>query len=169
VVKRFSILSVFICACFAGLWPNSFVFADSGLSTPAAGDNVFDAAAKSLEKAKEETQRLKDSWDKTRLEATLYDKRAKRAYTRWVKATKKVKQQANLQKGKAELEFQLAIEKRKLAWSEWQAAQYRLASHEALIRELDQKKDTVAIKAKIKEIEKKLNSPLTDEPSPAKE
>src|SRR5258708_7971130 len=81
-------------------------------------------AAERLEKSRGEVQRLKDAWDKARLETTLYDQRSKRAYQKWVKAAKKAREQTKLQKEKAELELQLAIEKRKLAFSLWQSAQW---------------------------------------------
>ncbi|HUO56565.1 MAG TPA: hypothetical protein VMV05_00165 [bacterium] len=131
-------------------------FAFAASPTPAV-DNAFDAAAKALDKSKEEVQRLKDSWDKTRLETTLYDQRAKRAYQRWIKAAKSAKEQAKAQKEKAELELQLAIEKRKLAYSRWQAAVLRGAARESELKALDQDKDTKAIEAKIKELESKIS------------
>jgi len=156
-------LSAVICACEAPLWFSSLALA--GQATPSV-DNALDTAAKALEKSKEEVQRLKDAWDKTRLEATLYDKRAKRAYGRWVKATKKSREQAKLQKEKAELEFQLSIEKRKLAGSEWQAAQYRLSARESQVKALAQDSDTSAIQSKIKQLENKLGRPSTIDNSP---
>ena len=121
----------------------------------------MDSAAKQLEKAKDETQKLKDAWDKTRLEVTLYDQRAKRAYQKWAKAVKTAKEQARLQKERAEMELQLAIEKRKLAFNEWQAAQLRQASREAEVKALDQEKDSAAIRDKIKKLEAKLSSQVT--------
>lgn len=146
-------VSVFICACFAGLWLADPAVA--GQAPPSAQDSL-DSAAKQLEKAKDETQKLKDAWDKTRLEVTLYDQRAKRAYKRWAKAVKTAKEQARLQKERAEMELQLAIEKRKLAFNEWQAAQLRQAADEAQVKALDQEKDSTAIRDKIKKLQDKL-------------
>jgi hypothetical protein len=142
--------------CFissAGFWPSS-AFA----ATPVA-DNAFDAAAKALDKSKEEVQVLKNSWDKTRLETTLYDQRAKRAYQKWLKATKKAKEQAKAVKEQAELELQLAIEKRKLAYNQWQGALLRQMSKESELKALDQDKDTAAVREKIKQLEEKLGKP----------
>jgi hypothetical protein len=127
-------------------------------STPVA-DTVFEAAAKALEKSKEEVQRLKDLWDKTRLETTLYDQRAKRAFQRWVKSKTKAREQAKAAKEKAELELQLAIEKRKLAYNQWQAAMLRQLSKESEVKALDQDKDTKAIRDQIKKLQDKLTSP----------
>jgi predicted nucleic acid-binding Zn-ribbon protein len=154
VLKAILALSVFICACCAGLWPSCPVFADP---TPVA-DTAFDTAAKELEQAKDETQKLKDAWDKSRLETTLYDQRAKRAYQKWVKAAKKVKDAAGAQKERAELEFQLAVEKRKLAYNEWQVSQLRVASHEAMVKALDQQKESGSMREKIKQMEGKLDA-----------
>ena len=146
---------VFAASVFIGVyrWQTDFAFA--GQATPVV-DNALDAAAKALDKSKEEVQRLKDSWDKTRLETTLYDQRAKRAYQRWIKAAKSAKDRAKEQKEKAELELQLAIEKRKLAYSQWQAAVYRGMAKESELKALDQDKDTKAIQDKIKELETKI-------------
>jgi hypothetical protein len=144
------LLSVFICV---HPWLNGIAFADP---VPAA-DTAFDAAAKELDQAKDETQKLKDSWDKSRLETTLYDQRAKRAYQKWVKAAKSLKDQAEAQKERAELEFQLAVEKRKLAYNEWQVSQLRVASHEATVKALDQEKESGSIREKMKQMEEKLS------------
>lgn len=126
-------------------------------ATPSV-DSALDTAARELDKAKDETQRLKDAWDKTRLETTLYDQRAKRAYQKWAKAVKTAKEQARLQKERAELELQLAVEKRKLAFNEWQAAQLRQASREAEVKSLDQEKDSAAIEVRIEQLKMKLQN-----------
>lgn len=156
-MKRFPLPLAFICICSAGLWSHSPAFADP--ATPPV-DNAFDAAARELDQAKDETQKLKDAWDKSRLETTLYDQRAKRAYQKWAalsaRAVKTAKEQARLQKERAELELQLAIEKRKLVFNEWQAAQLRQASREAQLKSLAQEKDGTAIREKIKQLEAKL-------------
>ena len=123
--------------------------------TPVPADTLAKAAEK-LDKAKEELQKLKDVWDRARLEATLYDKRAQRAYKAWAKSAKKTREQARLKKEKAQMEFLLAIEKKKLAFSEWQAAQYRMLADESQVKALAQDKDTQGIQAKIKELEAKL-------------
>lgn len=129
-------------------------------STPVPSvDSAFDAAGKALDQSKEEVQKFKDVWDKTRLETTLYDQRAKRAYKRWTKAVKGAKETAKEQKEKAELEFQLAVEKRKLAYNEWQAAQLRMMARESQVRALDQDKDSDAVREKIKQLEEKISPP----------
>jgi len=148
-MKKIALFQIIMWACLG----SSFA------ATPEpASDKAFDAASQALDKTKGEVQRLKDAWDKARLETTLYDQRAKRAYSRWVKAAKKTKEQAKVQKEKSELELQLAIEKRKLAWNDWQAALFRQASHEAQIKALDQEKEKAAVKERIKKLETKLNS-----------
>lgn len=148
---------VFFLSVFTGVhrWLIGFAFA--GQPTPSV-DTSLDVAAKDLEKAKDEVQKLKDAWDKTRLETTLYEQRAKRAYQKWVKASKSLKDRAKAQKDRADLEFQLALEKRKLAYNEWQAAQDRLASREDQVKALDQEKESAAIQEKIKQLETKLSS-----------
>jgi hypothetical protein len=157
-------LSAFLCACFAGPWFISRAFA--GQETPTV-DKALDLAAKELDKAKDETQKLKDLWDKTRLETTLYDQRAKRAYKKWQKAAKSLKEQARIQKDKAELEFQLAVEKRKLAYNEWQASQLRQLARESQVKALDLEKDGQAIRDKIRRMESKLTVPGTG-PTPGR-
>jgi hypothetical protein len=148
--KKFILFFIFAFVIInpGGLWAQT---------TPAtASDSAFDAAAQGLQEAQKELQELKGKWDRARLETTLYDKRAKRAYQRWVKASKKLKEQAKAEKEKAELEFQLALEKRKLAGSRWQAAQLRELATESEVKALDQDRDTKAIEEKIKQLEEKL-------------
>ncbi len=152
VFKKRLVSSALICACLVSLWIYGSAFADS---TPGP-DSPFDVAAKELDKAKDETQKLKDSWDKSRLETTLYDKRAKRAYQKWVKAAKGLKDQAEAQKEKAELEFQLAVEKRKLAYNDWQVAQMKMLAKESQVKALDQEKESESIREKIKQLEGEL-------------
>jgi hypothetical protein len=124
---------------------------------PASGsDQALQAANQDLEAAQKEVQKLRDAWDKTRLEATLYDQRAKRAYQKWIKAAKSLRAQALAVKVHADLEFQLAVEKRKLAFVILQEAVFRQAELDAKVRELDQKKDEADIRAKMRELQTKL-------------
>ena len=102
------------------------------------------------------------------METTLYDQRAKRAYKKWTKAVKGAREQAKGQKERAELEFQLAVEKRKLAYNEWQAAQLRMLSRESQVKALDQDKDSAAIREKIKRLEDKISPPPSAVRSPQK-
>ena len=150
IKKNFFVLSVFICV---HLWLTGSAF--SGQATPSV-DSAMDAAAKGLEQAKDESQKLKDDWDKARLETTLYDQRAKRAYQKWAKAAKAAREQAKAQKERTELELQLAIEKRKLAYDEWQAAELRVAGHESQVKALDQEKEGEEVRDKIRKLQDEL-------------
>jgi sugar-specific transcriptional regulator TrmB len=132
-----------------------------GIEVTPAGDSAFDVAAKALDRSKEEVQKLKDAWDKSRLETTLYDQRAKRAYKRCTKATTKARDEAKSAKERAELELQLAIEKRKLAYNQWQAALLRQVARESELKALDQDKDTAAVREKIKQLEGKIGPKAT--------
>ncbi len=152
-MKKILVLSALFFAGSTGLRLDGFAFAEP--PTPSL-DNAFDTAAKELEKSKDETQKLKDAWDRARLETTLYDQRAKRAYQKWIKAMKAAKDRARLQKEQADLELQLAIEKRKLAFNGWQAAQLRETAREADVKALDQERESAAIREKIEQIEDKL-------------
>jgi hypothetical protein len=161
--KLLAILSVFISV---HLWQISRAVAAD--STPVA-DSAFDAAAKALDKSKEEVQRLKNLWDKARLETTLYDQRAKRAFQRWVKSKTSAREQAKAAKEKAGLELQLAIEKRKLAYNQWQSAMLRQVARESEVKALDQDKDTAAVREKIKQLEGKISRQTTvDSQQPGK-
>ena len=156
---------IFLVFCFC-VFSVSFL---SAAPTPSV-DSAFDAAAKALDQSKDEVQKFKDVWDKTRLETTLYDQRAKRAFKKYVKAVKGARETAKEQKEKAELEFQLAVEKRKLAYNEWQAAQLRMMASESQVKALDQDKDSEAIREKIKQLEAKVgkSSFVVRSPSSAK-
>jgi len=151
----FSFLSVFI-----RVHPWLIDSAFAAQETPTV-DKALDLAAQELQKAKDETQKLKDFWDKAKLETTLYDKRAKRAYQKWLKSAKALKEQAKAQKDQADLELQLALEKRKLAYNEWQASQLRLLSHESQVKALDQEKQNGSIRLRIKQLEDKIGQQST--------
>lgn len=135
-------------------WPAAFARA----AAPSVEDRLAAESAK-LEKAKAEVQGRKDAWDKSRLETTLYDQRAKRAYQRWVKAKKGGRAPAQASKERADLEFQLSVEKRKYAYNEWQAALLRQQSIEDGMKALDQEKDGAEILEKIHSLEKRLSPP----------
>ncbi len=139
-------------ACWAFLGSPSVLLANP---TPQS-EQALTQADKDMETARKEVQDLKDAWDKTRLEATLYDQRAKRAYQKWIKSAKSMRAQAQSGKERADLEFELAVEKRKLAYAHLQEALFRQAATEAKLQALDQEKDEAAILGKMKEIEAKL-------------
>ena len=157
-------LSLVGMGCFLALVSNGPAFADKA---PAKDGTDVDVVGQKLDQLKEDIQKLKDAWDKSRLEVTLYEKRAKRAYQKWVKAAKTVKVQAKVQREKADMELQLAVEKRKLAFSQWQSAVFLQTAEESRLRSLSQEKDTKAIRAKIAELETKIK-PLTTPVAPLK-
>jgi hypothetical protein len=123
-----------------------------------------EAAAKALDKAKEEARSFRETWDKAKLEATLYDKRAKRAYEKWVKAAKGLRKEAEVQKGKAETELKLSTERRKLAYNEWQAALYRQALREAQLKLAEQERDIAIVKERIRKLEKEVGTSAPAKP-----
>ncbi len=150
---KFSLLMVFFIVGFS-----RFVFAQA---TTSVADATVDTLSQKLEETKADVEKLKNNWDKARLETTLYEQRAKRAYQKWVKATKAAKAKAQAARDKADLELQLAVERRKLAFSQWQAAQLRQASQEAQLKALGQDQDSKAIEAKIQQLQSKLNRLIT--------
>jgi len=150
------IRTALVLSLFISVHPCSLAFAAPG--TPVVVDVSLDNAAKALEKAKEEARSLRETWDKTKLEATLYDKRAKRAYEKWVKAAKGLRKDAEKQKDQAELELKLSTERRKLAYNEWQAALYRQALREAHLRLAEQERDIAIVKERIRKLESEMNA-----------
>ena len=146
----------------------AFIFVSGlgfGQATAPKNDPEVDAVGQKLDQLKDDIQKLKDAWDKSRLEVTLYEKRAKRAYQKWVKAAKTVKAQTKAQKEKADIELQLAVEKRKLAFSEWQSKVFLQAAEESKLKSIAQDKDSKAIRAKVMELEAKLKPLVTPMPS----
>jgi chromosome segregation ATPase len=123
--------------------------------TPQPNADV-NALGEKLDQAKADVDQFKNAWDKARLETTLYDQRAQRAYQRWLKATKSLKTKAQEQKDKADLELQLSVERRKLAFSQWQSAQLRETSEEAQVQAFAQDQGTKAIQDKIQQLQAKL-------------
>jgi chromosome segregation ATPase len=148
-------LSAFICA---NLWLIGFVGLSFAQTTHQPNADV-NALGEKLDQAKADVDQFKNAWDKARLETTLYDQRAQRAYQRWLKATKSLKTKAQGLRDKADLELQLSVERRKLAFSRWQSAQLREASEEAQVQAFAQDQGTKAIQVKIRQLQAKL-SPL---------
>jgi hypothetical protein len=137
------------------------IFIQPGFAAPTPGpDSALNQAGKQMEAAKQETQKLRDAWDKAKLEVTLYERRAKRAYQKWIKSTKTLRAQTQTAREKADLELQLAVERRKLAFVLLQEAVYRQAALDARMNELDQQKDEADIRAKLKDIESKLENAI---------
>jgi len=60
------------------------------------------------------------------------------------------------QKEKADIELQLAVEKRKMAFSQWQSRVFLQTAEESHLKSLAQDKDTKAIHEKIGQLEAKL-------------
>jgi hypothetical protein len=125
-------------------------------TTSEPASSAADELGQKLDQAKADVDQFKNSWDKARLETTLYDQRAKRAYQRWLKAVKSLKSKAQEQRDKANLELQLSVERRKLAFSQWQSAQLREASEEAQVQAFAQDQGAQAIRNKIQQLEGKL-------------
>jgi len=156
------ILALSVCIC-VHLWFPCFAFAAS--ATPSVYEVQAGSAAKALEKAKEEARALRETWDKAKLETTLYDKRAKRAYEKWVKAAKGLRKDAEAQKLRSELELKLSVERRKLAWNEWQAAVYRQGLKESQLKVLEQERDIAIVKERIRKLEKELGPARSGTPA----
>jgi len=100
-------------------------------ATSVAADGQVTPVDPAVEKWKSEASKTRDLWDKSRLESTLYDKRYKRAYDRWVKAAKDKKAQALAKRDQASGEFKLSLERRRLAWYRFESAKARQAAAEA--------------------------------------
>ncbi|SRR5665213_4459513 len=137
-------------------------------TTPQPNADV-NALGEKLDQAKADVDQFKNAWDKTRLETTLYEQRAQRAYQRWLKAAKSLKSKAQGQRDKADLELQLSVERRKLAFSRWQSAQLREASEEAQVQAFAQDQGTKAIRDKIQQLQAKLASLQTPTARPPAE
>jgi chromosome segregation ATPase len=132
----------------------------SAQNTPQpASEAAMGDMSEKLDQAKAAVDQFKTAWDKARLETTLYDQRAARAYQRWLKATKSLKAKTQEQRDKADIELQLSVERRKLAFSQWQSAQLRETSEEAQVQAFAQDQGTKAIQDKIQQLQSKL-SPL---------
>ncbi|HVM32483.1 MAG TPA: hypothetical protein VMU88_05065 [bacterium] len=119
-------------------------------------------AAEKVRAAQAEAQKTKDAWDKSRLEATLYSQRADRAYKRWLAAKKDWKKKMADHRDRAQLEFQVAVEKRKLAYDQWQQALDRLDAEQQLLNALLVDQDIRATRAQLGKLQAELG-PL---PSP---
>ncbi|HXL72947.1 MAG TPA: hypothetical protein VN963_04910 [bacterium] len=136
-------------------------------TTPEQESRATYELGQKLDQAKADVDQFKNAWDKARLETTLYDQRAKRAYQRWLKAAKGLRVKAQEQRDKADLELQLSVERRKLAFSQWQSAQLREASEEAQVQAFAQDQGTKAIQGKIQQLQAKL-APLQTPATTAK-
>jgi hypothetical protein len=132
----------------------------------AAQDAKIVQAAQQVQAAQGEVQKLKDAWDRSRLESTLYSQRAQRAYKRWAAAKKDWKKKMAQHKDGAQLEFELAVEKRKLAFDLWQQAQYRLGAQQQLLSAAESTVDIQATQAHIAKLQSQIAPAVSAAPSP---
>jgi len=100
-------------------------------------------------KARSEPQQLRSAWDKARLEVTVYDKRYRRAYERWVKATKDTKASAMKRRDQAMVEFKISLERRRLAWYEWELGKAKQVALEADTKAKGLREDVARVKKRI--------------------
>jgi len=150
-------LGVFAWAFFVGV---------AAAQTPVPEQNTkITQAAQQVQTAQDEVQKLKDAWDRSRLESTLYSQRAQRAYKRWAAAKKDWKKKMAQHKDEAQLEFELAVEKRKLAFDLWQQAQYRLGAQQQLLNAAESSVDIQATQAHIAKLQSQV-APIVAAPSP---
>jgi len=151
-------LCVFALAvCFG-----SNLFAQTPVAAP---DAKLAQAADQVQKAQDEVQKLKDAWDRTRLESTLYSQRAQRAYKRWAAAKKDWKRKMAQHKDEAQLEFEMAVEKRKLAYDLWQQAQYRLNAQQQLLSAAEETRDIQDTQAHIVKLQSQM-APVAGQVTP---
>ncbi len=143
-------LGVLACVVFVG---GDVVFAQTPVAAP---DTKLTQAADQVQKAQDEVQKLKDAWDRSRLESTLYSQRAQRAYKRWAAAKKDWKKKMAQHKDEAQLEFELAVEKRKLAYDLWQQAQYRLNAQQQLLSAAEETQDIQDTQAHIAQLQSQM-------------
>lgn len=100
-------------------------------------------------KARAESQRFRDAWDKAKLEASVYEKRQRRAYERWAKATKETKAAALKKRDQSVVEFKVSLEKRRLAWYEWELAKAKQIALEAETKAKGLREDVARVKKRI--------------------
>jgi hypothetical protein len=147
--------------CLGALVVNMILAGTVFAQTPVAGQDAKIAqAARQVQTAQDEVQKLKDAWDRSRLESTLYGQRAQRAYKRWAAAKKDWKKKMAQHKDEAQLEFELAVEKRKLAFDLWQQAQYRLGAEQQLLNAAESTVDIQATQAHIAKLQSQMTPAL---------
>lgn len=103
-------------------------------------------------KARSESLKLRDAWDHTRLESTVYDKRYHRSYDRWVKAAKEGKTAAMKKRDQAMVELKISLERRRLAWYEWELAKAKLVVLEAQNKAKGLREDVKRVKKRIEDL-----------------
>jgi len=103
-------------------------------------------------KARAESQKLRDVWDHARLESTVYDKRYHRAYDRWVKAAKEGKSVAMKKRDQAMVELKVSLERRRLAWYEWELAKAKQVALEAQNKAKGLREDVQRVKKRIEDL-----------------
>ena len=100
-------------------------------------------------KARAESKKLHDAWDHARLESTVYDKRYHRAYDRWVKVAKEGKAAALKKRDQAMVELKISLERRRLAWYEWELAKSKQVALEAQTKAKGLREDIQRVKQRI--------------------
>jgi hypothetical protein len=116
-------------------------------------------------KARAEVKTVRDLWDKARLEATVYDKRYRRAYDRWTQAAKADKAAAAVKRDRAMDELKLSFERRRLAWYRWEDARAEAKAVEAAAERKALRSDMERVKTRIRTMEKALGVQMAPSPT----
>jgi hypothetical protein len=117
-------------------------------------------------KIRAEVKKVRDAWDKARLEATVYEKRYHRAYDKWVQSAREGKSNALARRDRAQAEFSLSVERRRLAWYRWEDARARQQAAEAAARRKGLAADIERVRARIRDMESKWGLGPTPTPKP---
>lgn len=109
-------------------------------------------AQKALLKAREESARAKEAWDKSKLEATLWDQRYKRAYGEWAKSKGAARPAALEKRLRAEEDLKLALEARRLNWYRSELAAMRVRAAEDALKTLELQREATRVEERILEM-----------------
>jgi hypothetical protein len=126
------------------------VSAASAADRPTPVPTQVQAARKALLKAREEASRAKEAWDKSKLEATLWDQRYKRAYSEWAKSRGGARPAALEKRLRAEEDLKLALEVRRVNWYRSELASMRARAAEESLRILEMEAELSRVEERLK-------------------
>jgi len=105
---------------------------------------------KALVKAREEAVRAKEAWDKSKLEATLWDQRYKRAYSEWAKSKGGSRAAALDKRLKAEEDLKIALEVRRVHWYRAELASMKAKAAEDSLKIIEMELDLRRVEDRLK-------------------
>jgi hypothetical protein len=118
-----------------------------------------------MDRAKQEASNAKDAWDKSKLEATLWDQRYKRAYQEWTKSKGDARSATLKKRDQSEVDLKVALEGRRVNWYRYELARRRVLVAEENLKIAELEAELEMVLERLKGMQSVGTPASTEEPS----